>query len=1231
MKNFSTGLSQTKIIKPFVLLFIITVMIINTKAQPYSLIVSKSGSGGGTVSSAPAGISCGATCSFPFISGTDVTLTATPDATSSFTGWSGAASGTNSSQTISMSADKSVNATFTRNSYTLNILRSGSGSGTVASSPSGIDCGITCSASYTAGTTVTLVATPSAGSVFTGWSGGGCSGTGTCDVSMMSANSVTAQFTYTSNTYYADNDGDGYGTGDVILAGSQPPNTSINNLDCDDTEPLVNPSATEICGNGTDEDCSGQLDDCDKFALNLSKSGSGGGTVSSAPAGINCGATCSFLFPSGSNITLTATPDGTSSFTGWSGAASGTNSSQTISMSANRTVGATFTRNSYTLNILRSGSGSGTVASSPSGIDCGITCSASYTAGTTVTLVATPSAGSVFTGWSGGGCSGTGTCDVSMMSANSVTADFCILPGEPETISGNSQICSGTIQTYSIGTVPNASAYSWTFPAGWTGSSTTNSIDAATGNSGVISVNATNSCGTGPSGTLNVTVNNSPNNLDINSGLVAYYPFDNNSNDESGNGNNGLANNVSLTTDRFGNPNEAFSFNGTSSYIDLGDVDVLNPHKNSITITAWAKKGVLNQHSRILSKGTHGGPQPGYDLMFYPSAGPTKAAVILSAGGHEHIVYSNNPINDLNWHFYAGVISRQGYINLYVDGIKQNDSINISNHQSEDIGAGTYKAFIGASYSNFGNPGPISEYFNGVIDDVRVYMRSLSKPEVIGIFHPIALSVTEDSICENSSVDIHLFNSQNGISYQLQNNGSALGSPQTGDGSTLLFNTGSLTSSALLTVLATSNTSLCNITLDTIIEVNVNPVYAFTENHAICNGEIYNWQGTDYTEAGTYVAAYTTIHGCDSIYTLNLTVNPLYEFTEDYSICSGDIYTWQGNDYTEAGTYVAAYNTIHGCDSIYTLNLTVHPVYEFTENDSMCNGQTYTWQGNDYTEAGTYVAAYTTVHGCDSIYNLNLIVHPVYEFTEEYVICDGETYTWQDNDYIDAGTYVAAYNTINGCDSIYTLNLTVYPAYEFTEEYAICEGETYIWQGNNYTESGTYIAAYTTIHGCDSIYSINLTVTTVDVSVTVNESVITANISGATYQWVDCDNAYAHIMGETSQSFTALSNGNYAVEVTKSSCLDTSLCIPITVIDIKSLQAEDISIYPNPVSNKLFIEIKGNKDLSSFEILNTVGQIVFKGSLFEMTSVETSSFDPGIYLVKIRHNRTTEIRKIIIE
>ncbi|MGD9492342.1 MAG: endonuclease [Bacteroidales bacterium] len=280
------------------------------------------------------------------------------------------------------------------------------------------------------------------------------------------------------------------------------------------------------------------------------------------------------------------------------------------------------------------------------------------------------------------------------------------------------------------------------------------------------------------------------------------------------------------------------------------------------------------------------------------------------------------------------------------------------------------------------------------------------------------------------------------------------------------------------------------------LNLSVNPNYVTLSEVEVCNGESYIWRGNSYNVAGTYYDSLLTQSGCDSVFVLNLTVNPTYAFNEDHSICQGSSYTWHGNTYSAAGTYIAAYTTVNGCDSIYTLNLSEVAAYSFNENHSICEGDSYTWHGNSYNTAGTYTATYVSVTGCDSIYTLNLTVNPAYSLHEDFSICEGDNYTWHGNTYSAAGTYIAAYTSINGCDSIYTLNLTVNPAYSIIESHSICDGDSYTWHGNTYSTAGTYTAAYTTVHGCDSTYTLNLTIN--PKYLTLNEAEV---CNGESYIW----------------------------------------------------------------------------------------------------------------------------------
>jgi len=165
----------------------------------YGLTVSKSGSGSGTVTSSPAGISCGAECSKVLNQGSAVTLTAQAGAGSTFAGWSGGGCSGIGTCEVTMNAEITVTATFNviGSTHGLSVGRSGSGSGTVTSSPAGINCGSDCTEPYPEGQLVTLTTAADPGSVFAGWSGG-CSGTGPCQVTLNTDVTVTATFTLTS-------------------------------------------------------------------------------------------------------------------------------------------------------------------------------------------------------------------------------------------------------------------------------------------------------------------------------------------------------------------------------------------------------------------------------------------------------------------------------------------------------------------------------------------------------------------------------------------------------------------------------------------------------------------------------------------------------------------------------------------------------------------------------------------------------------------------------------------------------------------------------------------------------------------------------------------------------------------------------------------------------------------------------------------------------------------------
>ena len=183
------------------------------QAASFVLTVSRAGDGTGTVTSTPAGVSCGADCSETYATGTVVNLTATPAAGSVFVSWSGACSGSTSCQ-VTVDGAKSVTATFALAMYSLTVTVGGTGGGTVTSSPAGVSCEPDCSESYNRGTVVSLTATPASGSTFGGWTGA-CSGTGGCQLTMTATRNVTATFN-TGSTQIPPGDFDRDGRPDLL-------------------------------------------------------------------------------------------------------------------------------------------------------------------------------------------------------------------------------------------------------------------------------------------------------------------------------------------------------------------------------------------------------------------------------------------------------------------------------------------------------------------------------------------------------------------------------------------------------------------------------------------------------------------------------------------------------------------------------------------------------------------------------------------------------------------------------------------------------------------------------------------------------------------------------------------------------------------------------------------------------------------------------------------------------
>jgi len=155
---------------------------------------------------------------------------------------------------------------------------------------------------------------------------------------------------------------------------------------------------------------------------------------------------------------------------------------------------------------------------------------------------------------------------------------------------------------------------------------------------------------------------------------------------------------------------------------------------------------------------------------------------------------------------------------------------------------------------------------------------------------------------------------------------------------------------------------------------------------------------------------------------------------------------------------------------------------------------------------------------------------------------------------------------------------------------------------------------------------------TVDNTVTTTTSNITADQSGATYQWLDCDNNMAIIPSETGQTFTPSSNGNYAVEVTVGSCVEISNCVNFNTLGLDDFNKKTVEVFPNPVTSKLTIRIPETVNKAILSIVSIEGKEVLKKPIDKQYfEVDFSQYANGIYFINIKNEGQILSYKVVKE
>lgn len=441
------------------------------------------------------------------------------------------------------------------------------------------------------------------------------------------------------------------------------------------------------------------------------------------------------------------------------------------------------------------------------------------------------------------------------------------------------------------------------------------------------------------------------------------------------------------------------------------------------------------------------------------------------------------------------------------------------------------------------------------------------------------------------------------------------------------------------------------------------------------------------TKSGIYQDTIKSWRGCDSVMTINLTINQPTSSGTKVTACDSFVNPINGAVYRKSGTYKVTIFNKAGCDSSIAYFVTIgYKDTNFIYYDACV--QAKLTNGTTVTKSGTYVDKFQTYLGCDSFdFHVVTIRQPstakrtlklckfiicptnsskvfkkpgVYYDTIknvagcdsaiEYTVNSASTYgtlnTTACNSfkspsgkytYTTSGTYYDTLFSQNkaGCDSFITINLKMSTATKISLSPVACRSYKVPSGVQVITSSKTvkdYIKGY---KGCDSIeYTINVTINNANVGTTrsVNTLSATTTNASATFQWLDCNNSMAKIAGATNKDFTPSQDGKYAISVTENSCTDTSACINFAVNGLNEIPIHLLKLTPNP-SNGAFV-LNSLTPLHDVHItlINIHGQM---GQSWLIPELKVQDFhvqvSAGVWYVKITAKEGQQVLPLVFE
>lgn len=418
--------------------------------------------------------------------------------------------------------------------------------------------------------------------------------------------------------------------------------------------------------------------------------------------------------------------------------------------------------------------------------------------------------------------------------------------------------------------------------------------------------------------------------------------------------------------------------------------------------------------------------------------------------------------------------------------------------------------------------------------------------------------------------------------------------------------------------------------------------WEIAEDAAFTNPIAYTGQILDITFNGWYLRLWAT--NADGTSYSNSVQISVHESNTGYvTVSSCEPYEWNGHTYNESGIYQVTLVNHWGCDSIATLDLTLHQPETYFVPYPVYACDAYEWGDMTLTESGAYEQTFTNQYGCDSTVTMSLYLKHSVEHQITDMGC--REYYWNGQLYSESGVYQQTFPAANGCDSIVTLHLNMIGAYDITLDTTVCE--SFVWNGQEYTQSGQYEQSFVTSLGCDSVVSMNLVVwhhlepipeivglQNIFVSTDLVQNEYRYHIdsvaSATHYEWicdgpnwiVDNSGTYCTLIatepGTTTLIVKAWNFCGYSVQ---------EIVIHAGYYGIDDHPTIPVAVYPNPAHDKVLIEAEGIVCIRLFDLQ---GQCLTERPTEPCERVELPLHDyaASLYLIEIQTQHGTVRTKL---